>query len=372
MKTLLHSPAWRPLIFASLAAAATYVSIDVAIALREPATAAQNEQEVTFLWGNRFSAPKITDPLAYNAEEPPMLAAPEPRSNDSAKDSASSPRMRWTAGISAWKRGEIGQAARHFSAAAKAENGAPDDNAAAAYWAYRAHDRLGYTARAQQYLSLAARYPHTFYGILATRAAGNKIALPVAAVTKAGTAKAAAYPVPNWRPHDEYSIEPALLFAIIRKESGFNPNAKSHRGARGLMQIMPGTARHIAERIGAPKPDNARLMNRNVNIALGQAYLNDLLKSKPVDGNLIYLLAAYNAGPGNLQKWLKNTRNTHDPLLFIESIPVAETRNYTKQVMANYWIYQEILGQRTSSAQALLSGLWPSYGGADMPLASAI
>jgi soluble lytic murein transglycosylase-like protein len=97
------------------------------------------------------------------------------------------------------------------------------------------------------------------------------------------------------------------------------------------------------------------------NMTLGQNYLHHLMDSKLVEGNLFYLLAAYNAGPGRLQEWKRNIDYNNDPLLFVESIPYAQTRNYVMQVMANYWIYSELTGKANYSVHALLHGHWPWY-----------
>jgi len=96
-------------------------------------------------------------------------------------------------------------------------------------------------------------------------------------------------------------------------------------------------------------------------MALGQDYVKHLLANDLVEGNLIFMLTAYNAGPGRLQEWKKSIEYKNDPLLFIESIPYPETRNYVMQVMTNYWIYSELTGSTTKSAKAILSGSWPSY-----------
>lgn len=89
---------------------------------------------------------------------------------------------------------------------------------------------------------------------------------------------------------------------------------------------------------------------------MGQKYLEYLLNKPYIGGNLFYMLAAYNAGPGNLVKWMKTMRYQNDPLLFIEVIPARQTRLYIERVMANYWIYSMQLGlpggERTLQAAA--------------------
>ncbi len=169
------------------------------------------------------------------------------------------------------------------------------------------------------------------------------------------------YPVPDWKPSGGFSVEPSLIYALIKKESGFSPNAKSSMGAVGLMQLMPKTADYIAE-----KSDNIAsskgLNHPEQNIGMGQAYIKYLMRKNDIGGNMIYLAASYNAGPGRFVKWLKEYGND-DPLLFVESIPVAETRNFVKDVMANYWIYSDILGNDTNSIEQLAGGNWPAYEG---------
>jgi soluble lytic murein transglycosylase len=171
----------------------------------------------------------------------------------------------------------------------------------------------------------------------------------------------AAFPVPDWEPEGGYGIDRALIFALIRQESKFKASAKSRRGARGLMQLMPGTARFTAKRAKIEGVDKHTLLNPEINIALGQNYIDYLLRNEIVSGNIFYLLCAYNAGPGNLKKWLPNTNFSEDPLLFIESIRSRETRQFIERVSANYWIYRIRLGQSTPSLDATASGLWPTY-----------
>jgi soluble lytic murein transglycosylase-like protein len=167
---------------------------------------------------------------------------------------------------------------------------------------------------------------------------------------------AAMYPIPGWVPESGYSVDRALVFAIMRQESGFNPNATSPVGAVGLMQLMPQTATLVS---GEKKPN---LRDPRVSIAIGQKYVADLLKMDAVGNNLFMLAAAYNAGPGNLQKWKSASRHVDDdPLYFIESLPSRETRLFVERVMANYWIYQNRLGQSTSTLDAVASGASPIY-----------
>src|SRR3546814_15315059 len=114
----------------------------------------------------------------------------------------------------------------------------------------------------------------------------------------------------------------------MRQESAFNARAMSPVGAAGLMQLMPNTAGAVAgDRSLRSKRSRHKLFAPEYNIDLGQRYLQTLLKMPMVNGNLMSLAASYNAGPGNLQKWLRaNPALSPDPLLFIETIPPRQTR----------------------------------------------
>lgn len=168
----------------------------------------------------------------------------------------------------------------------------------------------------------------------------------------------ARYPIPYWKPHNGFKVEPALIYALARQESGFHTSAVSPYGALGLMQIMPKTASMMQKQMDVPVGGN--VSEPSLNFTLGQNYIKHLLENGLVEGNLIYMLTAYNAGPGRLQEW-KATVRKDDPLLFIESIPFAETRGYVMQVMANYWIYSELAGQPSQTVGTLASGKWPNY-----------
>jgi len=171
----------------------------------------------------------------------------------------------------------------------------------------------------------------------------------------------ALYPLPSWRPADGYKVDRALIYAIIRAESAFDPGALSHAGARGLMQVMPATAVYIASRAALEVPRKDELFEPETSIRFGQAYLAHLLQRPPIDGNLILLAAAYNAGPGNVARWQERPGLAHDPLLFLEAIPIRETRDYVKKVLTNLWSYRARLGQPQPSLEALARNEWPGY-----------
>jgi soluble lytic murein transglycosylase-like protein len=171
----------------------------------------------------------------------------------------------------------------------------------------------------------------------------------------------ARYPVPGWTPADGWKIDRALIYAFARQESGFDPNAKSRAGARGLMQLMPATARFIS---GGEVRNKDTLFDPAVNLALGQRYLDHLLTEPAIGGNLFFLAqayAAYNGGPGNLAAWSRKAKAGDDPLLFIEALASRETRRFIERIMANLWIYRLRLNQTSPSLDAVVSGRWPVY-----------
>lgn len=178
----------------------------------------------------------------------------------------------------------------------------------------------------------------------------------------------ALYPVPAWKPHDGFAIDRALIFAVMRQESAFNPRAKSHAGARGLMQLMPGTAGYMANKRYRGRK-RAQLFEPALNLSLGQKYLRYLLQHEQVQGDLFMMAAAYNGGPGNLSKWRRRIdRKTSDPLLVIESLPSRETRDFIERIMSNLWLYRERFGQQAPSLDAIVAGERPLYRGQDAAL----
>ncbi len=145
-------------------------------------------------------------------------------------------------------------------------------------------------------------------------------------------------------------MERAIVHAIARQESAFDPTAVSHAGARGLMQMMPATARETARRASLPF-DWPRLgRDARYSAQMGAAHLNDLLKEWR--GSYILTFAAYNAGSGNVKKWIEAygdpRRPEVDAVDWIERIPFYETRNYVQRVMENLQVYRQRLNQRTA------------------------
>ena len=169
------------------------------------------------------------------------------------------------------------------------------------------------------------------------------------------------YPTPIWQPLNGFRLEPELIYAFMHQESMFNENAKSHRGAMGLMQIMPSTAKFISTNKEVKQNNSNILRVPEINIDVGQEYIEYLLQLKSIDNNLIFLTAAYNGGPGNLQKWQENINYLDDPLFFMESIPSRETRWFIEKVLAKYWIYKNKNGEKSESLSLLANGKNPIY-----------
>ncbi|WP_434624682.1 lytic transglycosylase domain-containing protein [Azospirillum sp. B2RO_4] len=377
---------------------------------------------------------RIAASLFYSGEAAQALTL---ASASAARSGDMLPEAHWIAGLAAWRLKQTDRAARHFEGMAAAGPRSPWKAAAADYWAARALARKpGKEKEAAEHLAAAARYPHTFYGLIALRtldglgkvhwqapeltgrqlaamaakpAGSRAIALlqagqrelagmelqridpqgdqlveqaMVALTDRAGVASlslrlgnavagpdgapyaAALYPLPHWKPRDGFALDRALVFAVMRQESRFDPRLVSSAGATGLMQILPSTAQHVRERnadIGSDDASRDALFDPSRNMELGQRYLSELLGMPDIDGNLFLAAAAYNAGPGNLARWRRELSDISDPLLFIESLSFGETRDYVEKVMANFWIYRLRLGQETASLTAVADGKWPAY-----------
>ncbi len=333
------------------------------------------------------------------------------------------------AGLAAWRLGRADQALRQFAATATARHADAATQAAGAYWAARASLAAGDHTHWQGWLRMAASHRRSFYGLIALRMLGwsdgldfspgllgeadgealaategglralallqldesnlaaaelHRLAVSQPKLTRsimlvaerAGLFNLAAtladtldasgnyasaadlYPVPALRPAQGFLLDPALVYAVARVESNFDPRATSREGAHGLMQLMPLTAKVVGWH-------GANLDNEADNLAIGQRYL-DLLATQPaVQGNLLRVLASYNAGPSSCAAWCDKVRDFNDPLLFIEAIPVDETRNFVKRVLTATWIYADRLHLASPSLDALVAGHFPRYSSPD-------
>ena len=139
----------------------------------------------------------------------------------------------------------------------------------------------------------------------------------------------------------EQQIDPLLIAAVIRTESGFRENAVSPEGARGLMQLMPSTARWIAERNSESGYHPDKLFEPHYNISAGSWYLADLLRQ--FDGSVVIALAAYNGGRGHVQRWLEEGiwDGSEEGLA---RIPFGETRDFVRRALDHYRSYRELYG----------------------------
>lgn len=156
------------------------------------------------------------------------------------------------------------------------------------------------------------------------------------------------YPILNTN-HDS-RLEHALVLSIIRQESNFSTNAISPVGARGLMQVMPATAKLVAKK-KKKKMLSVQMLNNNpeFNVEVGSTYLADLVKK--FNGSYIMAIAAYNAGPNNVKKWVRNFGKPGedlDSIDWIEMIPFNETRNYVQRVLENLHIYRRLFNVKPS------------------------
>jgi soluble lytic murein transglycosylase-like protein len=336
------------------------------------------------------------------------------------------PLLDWTAGFSAYRLNQFAEAAKYFERLAQAGSTSNRMRAQGAFWAARAYTRSGNPLRVVTMLTAAAREEPTFYGMMAERVLGldpesgftdpvlspqglaalsaephahRAIALwqvgeneqvpeemnrafagidtrldpEFAALARAfhlpnlelrasettartGKLLTGLFPVPDYQPIGGYTIDPSLVLAFARAESHFRETAGSPAGARGLMQIMPGTATHLGG-------DPSQLNDPSYSLMLGNKYLAELLDF--THNNLAQLAAAYNAGPGSLQRWLAQRSTNNDPLLFIESMPVWETRDYVKRVLSYHWMYRRVLGRDAPTLNEAASGDWPMYHAAD-------
>jgi soluble lytic murein transglycosylase len=138
---------------------------------------------------------------------------------------------------------------------------------------------------------------------------------------------------------EKYKIDPNLIVAIMQVESSFNPVAVSPKGAVGLMQLMPDTARWVAEQMRIEQFDHSSLTNPELNIEMGTWYLTYL--QGLFNQDMVVVIAAYNGGLGNAKKWLEEDIWNGD-LNSLSSIPFKETREYVQKVIDTYQFYRAL------------------------------
>ena len=136
---------------------------------------------------------------------------------------------------------------------------------------------------------------------------------------------------------NEYNVDEYLIYAIIKAESNFKQDAVSHRGAKGLMQLMYSTAEDIAKRINVNLNED-NILEPDININLGTKYISMLIQKY---NNTNLALAAYNAGSGNVDGWIEKGTLKSDGT-DIENVPFTETNNYVRKILRDYEIYKNI------------------------------
>jgi len=171
----------------------------------------------------------------------------------------------------------------------------------------------------------------------------------------------ALYPSPKWINNQEKKIDEVLLWSLMRKESSFYLKAKSPRSARGLLQLMPSTARTVMRDRSIRGSNLWKLYDLEYNILIGQKLLLRLMDQENISDSLVPLLMSWNAGPTRYKKWNEQIKIYSDPLLYIESIPSYETRWFVKKVLKNMWIYRDKLQQPKLSRKDLANNFWPKY-----------
>lgn len=256
-----------------------------------------------------------------------------------ALDKAKAAGEHWINGLAAFRLKQYSDAEAAFDRAAHDAKASDGARAASAYWASRAAAAAGHDAKAAEELKLAAASPHTFYGMIAER----KLKLDAGADTSLGAkAKAlmAKFPTPALNPNGGFTVEKALVYAIVRQESRFRADAQGG-SAMGLMQITPGTA----ARLGGSK---AQLKDPGANLKIGQTYIAKLLGG--AKGDVMKALAGWNTGS------VKKTGVEGDSLLAMESTPGASTRSFVQNVMVAYWSYQHIFAGGSDSLDAAARG----------------
>ncbi len=161
--------------------------------------------------------------------------------------------------------------------------------------------------------------------------------------------------VPDYAPRGGFTTDPALILGIARAESNFATGLVSSAGAAGLMQIMPATAAFVT----GGRPGN--VFDPADNLAVGERYVAWLGAQPGIDASLLKVLASYNAGPAAFATWSRGIVDHGDPLLFLEAIPIDETRAFIPRVLTDAWLYAARMGRVPASLDALAVDTWPRY-----------
>lgn len=156
-------------------------------------------------------------------------------------------------------------------------------------------------------------------------------------------------------PDNGFALDRALIYAIVRQESYFNPKAVSVSNARGLMQLLPSTARDMDPSVNYRRRPQG-LFEPGLNMRLGQNYVRWLMTEFHNDGDLGRVFAAYNGGPGWLDRWIQTQPSDIDPLLLLETMPRAESRDYAERALSHMALCRKAYGQPTPELDALAAG----------------
>lgn len=175
-------------------------------------------------------------------------------------------------------------------------------------------------------------------------------------------------PDTTFAPDDGFELDRALIYAIVRQESYFNPKAVSVSNARGLMQLLPSTARDM-DRSTNYRRQPAALFEPGLNMRLGQSYVRWLMERFHDDGDLGRVFAAYNGGPGWLSRWLETQPSDIDPLLLLEMLPRAESRDYAERALSHMALCRKRYGQPTPEMDRLAGGGAALYSALDSRVA---
>ena len=138
-----------------------------------------------------------------------------------------------------------------------------------------------------------------------------------------------------------YSVDPYLVYSVIKQESNFRADVKSSKGAKGLMQLLPATAAEVAVSINSIDESEFDIYDPETNIYIGVKYLSELIQR--YDGNIYIAIAAYNAGMGNVDKWYEEPYSTYDTIdKVVEKIKYKETKIYVTNIVNYYNMYKKL------------------------------
>ena len=179
------------------------------------------------------------------------------------------------------------------------------------------HTAIMTVAKAKQFDDLELRFPQPFDNLVLTNA-------------------------------NKFSLRPEYVYGVMRQESAFNSAARSHAGASGLMQLMPATAKQVAQSLRKSAPSRAALLQPKVNVELGSKYLRLMLDE--YGNQQVLATAAYNAGPHRVKRWLPANKNMSADI-WVDTIPFNETRKYVRRVMAYSTVYEWKMAQKTTRLQ---------------------